>query len=70
VRQQLENERRADLVGDVGDADVEKGQLNSHDIARNQHELVGVLRVFEPLGELGDHARVELNCDHLLRSLQ
>ena len=41
VRQQLEGERGGDLVGDVGDAHIEVGQLLLHDVALHHLRRLG-----------------------------
>lgn len=40
MREELESERGGDLVGDVGDAEVEVGEVDFHDIAVDDLELV------------------------------
>jgi hypothetical protein len=42
VGEQFEDERGGDLVGHVGDADVEVGQVDLHEVAQDELELVSV----------------------------
>jgi hypothetical protein len=40
--EQLEDEGRGDLVGHVGDADVKVGQVDLHEVAQDELQLVSV----------------------------
>jgi hypothetical protein len=42
VGEQLEDEGRGDLVGHVGDADVKVGQVDLHEVAQDELQLVSV----------------------------
>jgi hypothetical protein len=44
VRKQLEREGAADVVGDVGDAQVKVGQVGLHDVAVDDLKLLSVRR--------------------------
>ena len=68
--EKFEDQGRTYLVRNVGHTDVEEGQLCCQSISRNQDELVSILRIFEPFGKLGHHARVNLYGDNLLGPLQ
>ena len=70
MREQLEDERRRDLVRDVGDAQVEEGQLELHEVGVVELELVRQLRALHALLQLDHHPRVVLDRDDALRRLE
>jgi hypothetical protein len=69
-RQQLEDERRADLVWRVADADVEVWELRLDDIAEQDIEPLLRRRTLHPLGQFGSHARIHFDGDAFAGFLQ
>lgn len=62
-RQQLEHERRADLVGRVADANIKVGQVRLDDVAQQDVEAFLGRCALHALGQLGGHARVHFDGD-------
>ena len=59
--QKLEDERRADLIRCIRNAEVEEGKVDLDCIAGDHLELVGVAQVLDTLGHFSDHPRIDLN---------
>ena len=68
--QELEDERRADLVGRVGYTEVKEGEVDLDGIACYHLELVRVAQVLNTLGDFGDHASINLNRYNFLATLK
>lgn len=59
--EELKDERGADLVGDVCNAEVEMGQVGMHHVGLEDAEFVLMLRAAKTATELGGKARVKLD---------
>ena len=70
VRQQLEGQRRRDLVGDVCHTQIEIRQLRPHHVALQDRQLGLVRGPGDAAAELEDHARVDLDGDDGPRALE
>ena len=70
MREQFEYQRRRNLVGDVGNADIEEGKLYVQHIAADHFEVVGVRTCLHTLCDFRNHARVDFDRDHLFGLLQ
>ena len=68
--EELEYQRRRDLIRSVGDTEIEKWQLSLDCISLDQLEFVLIAKLVDTLADLGDHSRIDFNCDSLFASLQ
>ena len=66
VQEEFEDERRRDLVGDVGHADVEEGQVRLDNVTHHQLQFGLKWRSLDTFLELGHHPRVHLAGHHFL----
>lgn len=63
MRQQFECKRRRDLVRNVGDADVEVGEIAFENVSLNDIQSIGVRSSLKTASKLEHHARIELDGD-------
>ena len=70
VRKELEEEGGRNLIGDVGDADVEEGEGDFEDVPLDDLEVFAVLGAFDSLQDLADHPGVVLDGNDFFRTLQ
>lgn len=64
--QELEKQRRGDLVGDVGHTHIKKWKLDFQDISLNDLQIPFLLRAFHTLEHLPDHSCVVFDGDYFL----
>lgn len=66
LREELKDQRRTYLIGDVCYTYVEEREFHRQHISRDEDELMSILGVLESLGELGNHARINFNSNDFL----
>jgi hypothetical protein len=68
VLEELEHERRRDLIRGIRDAKIEEWQLGLDGVALNELKFVLVAELVNSLSYLGDHTRVYFHCYSLFAS--
>ena len=70
MRQKFKRQRRRNLIGSVCDADIKVRELSLDGISIDNLQLVLILGTSHSLLQFGNHARIDLNRNHLLRHRQ
>ena len=65
VKQQFEHQRGGDLVGNIGDTDIEERQLCLNNVPHHHGQLALPVGPLHSLLQLGHHPGVQLASNHL-----